>query len=119
MHSKPNQKHKLKIEYDDYGLIKYPIIVTGSLKILDLGVVEFERPSFHSAANIFPIGFKSLREHSSCIHVGGRASYTCEILDGFKKPIFKVTSSEFPDQPIIRDSASGCWLEIVKRIEEL
>jgi hypothetical protein len=43
----------------------------------------------------------------------------CEILDGGKKPVFKVTSSEFQDEPLIKDSASGCWLEIVKKIELL
>lgn len=51
--------------------------------------------------------------------IGGRAEYICEILDGGDRPLFKVTPSEEPDKPIIRDSTSGCWLEIVKRIESM
>ena len=30
-----------------------------------------------------------------------------------------MTPSEEPDKPIVKDSTSGCWLEIVKRIEAL
>jgi hypothetical protein len=50
---------------------------------------------------------------------GGRAEYTCEILDGGEKPHFKVTASEDPENPIIKDTASGCWIEIVRKIENI
>ena len=83
--TKPGVK-KLNIETDEEGNIKYPIIVHQSLKILDLGYIEYERPSYHTATNIFPIGFKSIRVHHSAKSVGGRAEYTCEILDGGEKP---------------------------------
>ena len=33
--------------------------------------------------------------------------------------MFKVTPSEESEKPIQKDSSSGCWLEIVRRIEDL
>lgn len=64
----------------------YPIIINSSLQILDLGVVEYERPQYHSEKNLFPIGFKSMREHNSQRRLGERCQYICEITDGGLKP---------------------------------
>ena len=33
--------------------------------------------------------------------------------------MFRVTSSEEPDNPIVKESTSGCWLEFAKKIEVL
>jgi hypothetical protein len=84
-----------------------------------LGYIDHERPAYHTANNIFPIGFKSQRTHNSTITLGARAEYTCEILDGGEKPMFRVTSSEEPDNPVVKESTSGCWLEFAKKIEVL
>ncbi|CDW85164.1 f y-rich n-terminus family protein [Stylonychia lemnae] len=116
---RPTQKVKINIDTDKNGDILYPIIITQSLKILDLGYIEWERPDYHSHRNIFPIGFKTIRTHQSLYSVGGRADYICEILDGGDRPLFKVIPMEEQDKPLVRESASGCWLEIVKRIESL
>jgi hypothetical protein len=40
-------------------------------------------------------------------------------LDGGEKPMFRVTSSEDPDNPVVKESTSGCWLEFAKKIEVL
>jgi hypothetical protein len=53
------------------------------------------------------------------VNLGAKADYTCEILDGGEKPMFRVTSSEEPDNPIVKESTSGCWLEFAKKIEVL
>lgn len=104
---------------DSDGNIKFPIVVNQSLKILDLGYIDPNRSHYHTEKNIFPIGYKSVRTHGSVYSIGGKADYTCEILDGGDKPSFRVTSSEDPDKPIIKESTSGCWLDIVRRIEIL
>ena len=101
------------------GNIIYPICVTGTLKILNLGVIDPSRNLFHSTANIFPIGFKSVREAASIFEIGKRADFTCEILDDGSKPMFKVTCNEDPSGSIIRDSASGSWLDFVKRTNDI
>ena len=104
---------------DEAGNIVYPIVVTGTLKILSLGTIDPHRNLFHSASNIFPIGFRSVREAAGIKEIGRRADYTCEILDDGSKPMFKVTCSEEPDNPVIRDSASGAWLDFVKRTNDI
>ena len=48
-----------------------------------------------------------------------RCEYLCEILDGGNSPLFKVTSSEDPENPIIKEASSGVWIEICKRINDL
>jgi F/Y-rich N-terminus len=57
---------------------------------------------YHSEHNLFPIGYISIRTHASIFHKGQKAEYTCEILDGGDKPMFRVTSSEDPEHPIER-----------------
>ena len=108
-----------KVEKDSDGNIIYPIVVTQTLKILNLGVVEYERANFHSHRNIFPIGFKSVRESTSMINPDKRCDYICEILDGGSGPLYKVTCEDDMDNPIIKDASSGAWIEICRRINEL
>jgi hypothetical protein len=84
------------VERDLEGNIIYPIVITPTLSILNLGVVDFERPAYHSDKNIFPIGFKSVRKNTSMIHLNKQDEYICEILDGGQKPMFKVTCSSEP-----------------------
>ncbi|CDW85165.1 f y-rich n-terminus family protein [Stylonychia lemnae] len=110
---------KIEVERDEYGNIKYPIIVSPTLQILNLGIIEFEKPFYHSEKNFFPIGFKSLRDYTSMVRPGERCQYICEILDGGPKPLFKVTCSEDPQNPLIRDSSSGVWIDICKKINEI
>ena len=44
----------VKVDKDEDGNIRYPIIVTNTLKILNLAVVKSQRPSYHSARNLSP-----------------------------------------------------------------
>ncbi len=93
---------KVNIERDLEGNILYPIVISPTLSILNLGVVEWERPAYHSEKNIFPIGFKSLRKGTSMVTLHKQDEYICEVLDGGQKPLFKVTSSAEPSTPIIQ-----------------
>ena len=104
---------------DEDGNIIYPIQVTNTLKILNLGVVEYQRQNFHSVRNLFPIGYKSIREYSSYVHPNTRCDYICEILDGGSGPLYKVTCTDDPENPIVKDASSGVWIEICKRIADL
>ena len=63
---------KVNVDRDDNGNIKYPIIISPTLQILNLGVIEWERPNYHSEKNFFPIGFKSLREYTSMYKINSR-----------------------------------------------
>ena len=110
---------KIALERDLEGNIVYPINVSPALKILNLGVVEYERPAYHSEKNLFPVGWKSVREATSMFKIGERERYICEILDGGQKPLFKVTPESDPKNPLISNASSGVWIEICKRVNEL
>ena len=66
------------------------------------------------------MGYVSLRTHASMMVKGGKCDYTCEILEGNQgKPLFRVTSEEDPDHPIVRESCSGCWLYVCEKVNQL
>lgn len=50
---------------------------------------------------------------------GQRAKYRCEILEGEGRPIYKVIPEEDSDNPIIKDSSTGCWVHICQRVNNL
>lgn len=35
------------------------------------------------------------------------------------RPLFTVTSEEDPDNPIVRDSSTGCWVYICQKVNHL
>ena len=113
------KKFAVDISTDNHGNINYPIEITSTLKIYNLGVIDYKRAGFHSSSNIYPIGFKAVRDHQSCVKANGRAHYTCEILEQNDKPVFKVTSSEFPHDAVVKDSCSGAWMVFANKINEL
>lgn len=107
------------IERDDEGNVIYPIIISPSLKILNLGKLEYVRQNYHSEKNIFPIGYKAVREHPSMVNPNERGFYTCEILDGGERPIFKLTPHTDPENPIIKDTCTGCWIVVCNKINDI
>ena len=114
---------KFNVPRDADGSIVYPIVINNSLTILNLGDIDLNRPNYQSGRNIFPIGFKSIREHSSIFHAKERIEYLCEILDGGPKPLFKVTPMQnrapLEEHAILRDSCTGCWIVICNKVNEL
>jgi len=100
----------MSLTYDSNGDVIYPITINAGLQILNLGRIEADRPNYHTEKNLFPIGFKSLREHSSMYKLGERIFYTCEILDGGNKPLFRLTPGNDKDNVIIKESCTGCWV---------
>lgn len=54
--------------------------------------------SFHSDKYIWPIGYRAIRQFWSVIsnEPDKKCEYTCEILDGGGKPLFRVTPSDAP-----------------------
>ena len=96
----------------------FPLTINPSLKLVAIGRICV-LPNYHSEHNMFPIGFISIRTHASMITKGARANYTCEIIEGDGRPIYKVTPEEEPDRPIIKDSSTGCWVNICQRVNQL
>lgn len=114
-----NGKKEIKVEQDDEGNFKYPIKVSGSLTILNLGKIEHKREQYHTKNNLFPIGYTIQREAGSMYEKGKKVSYICEILDNGDKPKYRITCKEPPYEIIERTSSTACWLEVTTRIKEL
>ncbi|KAL4474706.1 hypothetical protein ABPG72_002299 [Tetrahymena utriculariae] len=113
------KKPKFEINRDENGKIIFPIQINTSLKLLATGEINL-LPTYHSEHNLFPVGFKSVRVHASIFHKGVRCEYTNEILEGPEgKPLYRVTSAEDPDNPIVKESSTGCWVHICQRVNEL
>ncbi len=114
----PKKRAKHTIVRDGNGEIVYPIVVNSSLQIQNLGVVDYKRPFYHKETNHFQIGFQSLREQGSVANPGERCQYLCEIKDGGSKPLYSVTPLDDQANAIVKDSSTGCWIEICKKINE-
>lgn len=105
------------IHRDSSDNIVFPIKIGVATLIEALGVIN-TKPNFHSEKYIWPIGFKSTREFTSTKNIDERCMYTCEIVDGGDKPIFRVTPADDPETPSEASSASQAWKQILMRINE-
>lgn len=113
------KKSKFIINRDREGNILFPIHINNSLTLLNTGIIN-TNPNYHSEHNLFPMGYASIRVYNSMKRKGIKCEYTNEILEGKEgKPLYRVTSSEDPDNPIIRESSTGCWVYICSRVNEL
>ena len=114
-------KKEIKVEQDENDNFIYPIKVSASLTILNLGKIEYEREQYHTKKNLFPIGYKVQREAGSMYKKETKASYICEILDNGDnpKPKYRITCKEHPNVFIERNSSTACWLEVTTKIKEL
>lgn len=72
------KKAKFSIEQDPDGKIIYPIQINNSVRLLNIGEIN-TNINFHSDYNLFPMGYKIVRTHSSMFHKGKKCEYTCEI----------------------------------------
>lgn len=104
---------------DSLGNIIYPLKINNSLTLLNLGDI-CTLPAYHSTHNLFPIGFKSQRLYASMQKLGEKALYTCEIMKGpDNRPRYKLYGSEEPNNVIVKDSSTGCWVYVCKRVNDL
>ena len=93
--------------------------INNSLTLLNIGEICL-KPAYHTEHNIFPIGFKSRRVYASTKKLGEKTTYTCEIFKGPEnKPKYKIVSDEEPNNIIIKDSSTGCWVHVCKRVNNL
>jgi len=98
--------------------VALPLHLGNYLSIVSLGTIVYDRPAYHNKRYIFPVGYRALRYHRSLVNPTNKCKYLCEILDSGDKPLFKVTCEEEPNKPISKDSASGVWTIIEKRLAE-
>ncbi|KAI8870485.1 FYRC-domain-containing protein, partial [Ramicandelaber brevisporus] len=97
------------------GTYILPVMI-GVIKVLSLGEVVFDRPSYHSDRYIYPAGYSIQRLFGSMITPDKHVLYTCTILDGGNQPLFRVVAEDCPDKPIEWASATGAWSKVVRQV---
>lgn len=96
----------------------YPIKL-GLLSLENLGVIVYDRDSFHNERYIYPVGYKITRDYWSTRDPESVVTFTCEIRDGGIGPSFIVTPSDFPQDQVVSSSPTGAWAQIFKLACEL
>jgi superfamily II DNA or RNA helicase len=107
------------LQLDHDGNPHYPIHLTSTAYISDLGRIVTDRTGFHTERYIYPAGFRSSRLYASTIDPTKRTRYTCEILDvGDQMPLFRVTMDENPNCTYEGNSPTSPWNLIMKEVLE-
>jgi len=95
---------------------KLPLYLGSTLCIVALGKINTKSEHFHTNRHIYPVGFRSTRKYFSILREGEKMVYRNEIVEQDGKPVFRITSAEFPDLLVENSSARGAWRDIVRRV---
>ena len=108
----------LPINLNSYGKVVGPQ-PPPSCRVLKLGTIVYDRPTYHNSNYIWPVGYVAEREYASFTQLDKKATYKCEILDNGASPLFKLTASDRPSQPISGGSTTAVWQVVARRIAAL
>lgn len=87
----------------------------GVLSIMSLGRIV-NHPAYWTERYLFPAGFMSEREYVSAVDPSVKTIYRCEIREGPAGPSFHVIARDDADNPVIAESPSKCWSEVMRRV---
>ncbi|EAX91638.1 F/Y-rich N-terminus family protein [Trichomonas vaginalis G3] len=95
----------------------YPIQVTESAQILNIGTVIYDRPAFHSDRYIYPAGYKSCKLAPSLQDPDHRVRWISEIVDtGADAPTFRVYQEDNPNEVFNGATPTAPWSQAMKAI---
>jgi len=99
------------------GEIVFPLMITPSSWIINIGTVVYDRPGWHTSRYIYPAGFKSCKLYASVTHPDERVNWISEIVDtGKKNPLFKVYMEDNPKICYQAESPSSPWSCVLKAL---
>ncbi|KAI5142147.1 transforming growth factor beta regulator 1 [Manis pentadactyla] len=102
------------IALDPSGRPVFPIGL-GGLTVYSLGEIT-DRPGFHDASAIYPVGYCSTRLYASMTCPSQKSLYTCQIKDGGLHPQFEIVPEDDPENTIVSSSVDACHAELLKTI---
>ncbi|ETO27835.1 hypothetical protein RFI_09296 [Reticulomyxa filosa] len=106
----------MKLPRNEDGTIKVPFQIKGGCTVACLGRIDPDKGGFHTSKYIWPIGFQSVRMHSSYLNPSVRVTFTSTIEEGPNGAQFKIVAEDDPENPLIGDSASSVWTTVIKRV---
>jgi hypothetical protein len=77
-----------------------------------------DRPGWHTARYIYPLGYLSTREFSSTVSKEDTTTYTSSIREGVEGggPIFVVSAADVPGEEYSDTTPSGAWNKVFKKV---
>ena len=106
-----------EFETDEDGNVILPLCLSGSLHLISLGRVVFDRPGFHSARYIYTDGFCTERLYPSTLNPTERVWYRSLIIDrGGYEPVFRVEMKDNPSVFYETSTPSATWLHVVRDV---
>eukprot|EP01102_Stenamoeba_stenopodia_P017678 TRINITY_DN6377_c0_g2_i1.p1 TRINITY_DN6377_c0_g2~~TRINITY_DN6377_c0_g2_i1.p1 ORF type:complete len:750 (+),score=266.72 TRINITY_DN6377_c0_g2_i1:129-2378(+) len=115
---KKTRKPPTRIEFESFDDIKLPLTVKGGTTIIELGVIQPDKPAFHQKAYIYPLGFESIKKMGSIVNENATTIYHSKIEDAGGNPKFVVWAEDAPEQIYHNSTSSGVWTEVLKRIKK-
>ncbi|DBB01439.1 hypothetical protein WJX77_003930 [Trebouxia sp. C0004] len=87
--------------------------------ILEVGSVRAEK-GWYNSGYIFPEGFKSQLPFRSSVELDQLCLHECTIIGKggahWPHPTYKVVAMDRADEPLLAKSCTGCWTQVLKRI---
>ena len=103
---------------DEEGRPVLPIVSKGG-SIIDLGVINWENPNFHSKNYIWPVGYKCVRKLPALDDPNKLVDYVGEIQDdGSGVPKFAVYRADDESVRWEHTAASGVWATALREIKK-
>lgn len=87
----------------------------GSLCVLALGMVAWQRPGFHTRTSLHTIGYTAVRTYWSAVTPGQRRLYLCRIEEMEDEPLFTIVSED--GLRVSARSPEAAWTAIFDRVK--
>ncbi|KAI8340835.1 F/Y rich C-terminus-domain-containing protein [Chlamydoabsidia padenii] len=125
--SKPSTRAKRRacnvtvdnIPRDEQGMVILPLEL-GPLTLISMGRIESEKPAYHCARHIYPVGYTVERTYMSMVNEHDQTTYTCKVEEGDNdEPSFVVEPKDDPENIIRAKTATGCWTVVAKKANQI
>lgn len=97
---------------------KIELLDHGPLTVQSLGLIVYERPHFHSEANVYPVGFQATRVYCNVKDPERKCVYTCRIIDGGDKPVFQIISENESELFVTGPAPDLCHMALLQLISK-
>lgn len=105
------------ISLDSNDAPSYPIEL-GSIKILNIGQIIYDRSNYHTDSWIYPSGFVSTRNYADIKNKDGKCMYTCRITENGDFPRFEIVPDSDSQFVIAAPTPDLCHAALIQTINE-
>ncbi|CAO3576770.1 unnamed protein product [Absidia cylindrospora] len=111
---KPNTYTIETIPRDEDGKAILPLEL-GPLTLISLGTIVSDKPAYHCARHIYPLGYTVERNYMSKVDASAYTTYTCTVEEGDdNEPMFVITPKDDPENKISGKTATSCWTVVAR-----